>query len=48
VLRFGDLSHQQRKVRGIPISYTEAYLKCEQCDQELLVRKQKLTSGEYG
>ena len=48
VLRFGDLSHYQRKVRGIPINHTEVYLKCEQCDQELTVSKHKLESGEYG
>jgi hypothetical protein len=48
VLRFGDLSHHQRKVKDIPISYTEAYLKCERCDHELLVVKRKSESGEYG
>ena len=51
MLRFGDLSHHQRKVKGITINYTEAYLKCEQCDHELLVRKHKHGFGseeEYG
>jgi len=48
VLRFGDLSRYQRKVCDIPVKYTEVYLKCEQCDQELTVCKQKLESGEYG
>jgi hypothetical protein len=33
ILRFGDLSHIQRKKGITSISdYTEAYLKCEDCD----------------
>jgi len=35
ILRFGDLSHHQRKDKGITSlkDYTEVYLKCEDCDR---------------
>jgi len=34
ILRFGDLSHHQRKDKGITslADYREVYLKCEDCD----------------
>jgi len=35
VLRFGDLSHDQRKNKGITTlqDFTQVYLKCEDCDR---------------
>jgi len=35
ILRFGDLSHHQRKDKGITSlkDFTEVYLKCEDCDK---------------
>jgi ribosomal protein L37AE/L43A len=40
VLRFGDLSHIQRKKGVTSINdYTEAYLKCEDCDRATKIKK---------
>jgi len=41
VLRFGDLSHHQRKDKGITSinDYTEAYLRCEDCDKAVKIKK---------
>jgi len=39
LLRFGDLSRYQRKQQDINIKYTEAWIKCEQCDDDLLAKK---------
>jgi hypothetical protein len=47
ILRLGDLSSYQRKSEGLDISPTQAYLKCEDCDQELLIRKHESGQG-YG
>ena len=47
VLRFGELSHFQRKTEGISINPTEVYLKCERCDHELKAVKHE-NSNEFG
>jgi hypothetical protein len=46
ILRFGDLSHIQRK-KGITSinDYTEAYLKCEDCDAVKKIKKSGHTWG---
>jgi len=39
LLRLGDLSRYQRKQQDINIRHTQAWIKCEQCDKDLLVEK---------
>jgi len=46
ILRFGDLSHFQRKSEGLSINPTEALLKCERCDHELKALKHE-SGHEY-
>jgi len=47
ILRFGELSQFQRKSEGLDVSLTKAYLKCEECDHELVVIKHD-SKHEYG